>query len=205
MDPAHVVLLFAIFIAVAAIAGYLIWIAMILKHVVNRLVTILGAVDATTDAAEPAGAIIDDINRDLDAGRKLLEDCVARLAEDREPVGAGAESGRHGTAAESGRHATPDALSSAGGIGSGTATAARPPAPTGTEEDRLSPGTEVDRPDPRTEEDRLAPRTEEDRPDPRTEEDRLAPGTEEDRLAPGTEEDRPGRPPRGRGRGWWNR
>ena len=177
MDPAHVVLLIAIFIAVAAIAGYLIWIAMILKHVVNRLVTILGAVDATTDAAQPVGAVIDDINRDLDAGRRLLEDCVARLAEDREPVGATAEP-RHGTAAESGRHATPDALSSAGGVGSGTATAARPPAPTGNEEDRLSPGTEQDRPDPRTEQ---------DRPDPRT------------------EEDRPGRPPQGRGRGWWNR
>jgi hypothetical protein len=201
MDPAHVVLLIAIFIAVAAIAGYLIWIAMILKHVVNRLVTILGAVDATTDAAQPVGAVIDDINRDLDAGRRLLEDCVARLAEDREPVGATAEP-RHGTAAESGRHATPDALSSAGGIGSGTATAARPPAPTGTEEDRLSPGTEDDQTDPQ---DRPDPRTEEDRPDPRTEEDRPDPRTEEDRPDPRTEEDRPGRPPQGRGRGWWNR
>ncbi len=197
MDPAHVVLLFAIFIAVAAIAGYLIWIGLILKHVVNRLVTILGAVEATSDAAQPVGAIIDDINKDLDAGRKLLEGAVARLQENREPVGATAQSGRHGTAAETGRHATPDPLSSAGGIGAGTATASRPPAPTGDEEDRLSPGTEDDRPDPRIGRD--------DRPDPRTEDDRPDPRTEDDRPDPRTEEDRPGRPPQGRGRGWWNR
>ena len=96
MSAAHVVLLIGVFIAVAAIAGYLIAITLILKHVVNRLVTILGAVQATTDTAQPVGAVIDDINKDLDAGRKLMENCVQRLEESREPVGATAGSDRHG-------------------------------------------------------------------------------------------------------------
>ncbi len=191
MDPAHVVLLLGVFIAVAAIAFYLIWISLILKHVVNRLVTILGAVQATTDAAQPVGPIIDDINRDLADGRRVLEDCVARLQDSRgEPVGATAASNRHGggLAAETGPHATPDSLAGAGGVGEGTAVASRPPAPEGDSGDRLAPGTEDDRPDPRTEEDRPAPYPEEDRPDPYS-----------------AEPDPPARPPQGRGRGWWNR
>lgn len=92
MDLVHIVLLFATFIAVAAIAGYLIWIILILKHVVNRLVTILGAVEAVTETSQPVGAIVDDINRELAAGRKVLEDGVALLESKREPVGATAES-----------------------------------------------------------------------------------------------------------------
>jgi len=105
MDPAHIVLLIAVTITVVAIAGYLIAIALILKHVVNQLVTILGAVDAVTETAQPVGAVIDDINRDLDAGRKLIEASVARLEDSRVPVGTtAAEPGRH-AAAEPGRHA----------------------------------------------------------------------------------------------------
>lgn len=109
MDPAHVVLLIGVAIAIVAIAGYLIAIAMILKHVVNRLVTILGAVQAVTDTAEPVGPIVDDINRDLAAGRKLLEDAVARLESARVPVGATADPATD-------RHAAPEPqVSSAGG------------------------------------------------------------------------------------------
>ncbi len=118
MDPAHVVLLLAVFIAVAAIAGYLIAIVLILRHVVNRLVTILGAVQATADTSQPAGAIIDDLNKDLGAGRKLIEAAVQRLEESREPVGA--------TSEPADRHAIRSG--SAGGDG-GTATAAPPPMP----------------------------------------------------------------------------
>ena len=92
MNAAQGVFLFGVAVAIAVIAGYLIWITLILKHVVNRLVTILGAVDATTETAQPAGAIIDDLNRDLAAGRKLMEDYVERLEESRAPVGAASES-----------------------------------------------------------------------------------------------------------------
>ncbi len=96
MDPAHVVLLIAVAITVVAIAGYLIAIVLILKHVVDRLVTILGAVQAVTDTSGPVGPIIDDINRDLDAGRKLMESTVERLESSRVPVGATADYERHG-------------------------------------------------------------------------------------------------------------
>ena len=103
MNAAQGVFLFGVAVAIAVIAGYLIWITLILKHVVNRLVTILGAVDATTETAQPAGAIIDDLNRDLEAGRKLMEDCVRRLEEASDvPVGATAESTRHPADGEDG-------------------------------------------------------------------------------------------------------
>jgi hypothetical protein len=121
MDPAYVVLLLAVTIAVVAIAGHLIAVVLILKHVVNRLNTILGAVQAVTKTAQPVEALVDDINTDLDAGRKLMEDLVGRLEESRAPVGATADPARHATD----RH-TSD------GPGGGTATAAPPGAP-GTE------------------------------------------------------------------------
>ena len=107
MNPAHVVLLLGVFITIVAIAGYLIAITLILKHVVNRLVTILGAVEAVTRTAEPVGPIIEDISRDLAAGRKLMDDGVARLSEDgRVPVGAGAEAPAVGGGEPGGRPAT---------------------------------------------------------------------------------------------------
>lgn len=93
MEPAHVVFLIGVALAVLTIAGYLIAITMILKHVVNRLVTILGAVEAVTKTSQPVGAIIDDINRDLDAGRRLMEDYVERL--EQRTVSAGSADARH--------------------------------------------------------------------------------------------------------------
>ena len=116
MNAAHVVLLLAVTIAVAAIAGYLIAIVLILKHVVNRLDTILGGVVAVTQTAEPVDGLVRDINAELDTGRSTLEGLVARLEDSRVPVGAtGDGSARHD------RHAT------GGGVGTGTAQA--PPAP----------------------------------------------------------------------------
>ncbi len=113
MAPAHVVLLLAVTIAVVAIAGYLIAITLILKHVVGRLVTILGAVQAVTETTQPVGAVVDDINRDLAAGRKLIEDGVERLEQSRAPVGAS-------SSPRAPRHPVEDG-------GGGTATAAPPP------------------------------------------------------------------------------
>jgi hypothetical protein len=118
MDPAYVVLLLAVTIAVVAIAGHLIAIVLILKHVVNRLNTILGAVQAVTTTAQPVDDLVGDINTDLDAGRKLMEDLVGRLEESRAPVGATADPARHATD----RHPSD-------GSGGGTATAAPPAAP----------------------------------------------------------------------------
>ena len=149
MDPAHVVFLIGVTLTIVAIAGYLIAIAVILKRVVNRLVTIIGAVEAVTETAQPVGAIIDEINRDLDAGRKLMENGVTRLEESREPARA--------TADEPARHAADRHASEA--PGSGTATAA-PPTDTAT----AAPPTDAD--------------------------------ADADEASP---------PPRGTGRGWWNR
>jgi len=128
MDPAHVVFLIGVTLTIVAIAGYLIAIAVILKRVVNRLVTILGAVEAVTETAQPVGAIIDEINRDLDAGRKLMENGVTRLEESREPARA--------TADEPARHAADRHASEA--PGSGTATAA-PPTDADADADEASP------------------------------------------------------------------
>jgi len=141
MDPAHIVLLIAVTITVVAIAGYLIAIALILKHVVNQLVTILGAVDAVTETAQPVGAVIDDINRDLDAGRKLIEASVARLEDSRVPVGTtAAEPGRHAAAepdrhaaAEPDRHAADEYGSAERSEGTVAAPSLPAPASTGTE------------------------------------------------------------------------
>lgn len=79
MDDPAILTLVGVGIAVVVIATYLIIIAMILKRVVNRLVIILGAVGQTTQRSEPIGAVLTDINRDLDAGRATIEACVHRL------------------------------------------------------------------------------------------------------------------------------
>lgn len=116
MNLAHIVLLLAVTIAVVAIAGYLIAIVLILKNVVNRLTTILGGVEAVTRTVQPVDGLLRDINADLDAGRRTMDDAVARIEETRVPVGtAGDGSARHD------RHAA------GGGVGTGTAAA--PPAP----------------------------------------------------------------------------
>ncbi|MCP9490553.1 MAG: hypothetical protein MSC31_11845 [Solirubrobacteraceae bacterium MAG38_C4-C5] len=123
MDPAFVVFLLGVLIAIIAIAGHLIAIILILKHVVNRLNTILGAVQAVTKTSQPVEALVGDINADLDAGRKLMEDCVARLeASAAPPTGAAPEPARHAQD----RHAASN------GPGGGTATVA-PPARAETE------------------------------------------------------------------------
>lgn len=118
MDPAHVVLLLAVFIAVAAIAGYLIAVTLILKHVVNRLVTILEAVDAVTKTAQPVGPVVDDINRELDAARRTMEACVGRLEERQVPA--------ETTAPPPDRHAA-GSVTDARGAGTATAPAQAPP------------------------------------------------------------------------------
>lgn len=100
MNAAHVVLLIAVFLTIVAIAAFLIAVTLILRHVVNRLVTILGAVEAVTQTSQPLGPVIDDINRDLDAGRRLMEDAVgiedsrAGAASEYAPADTGADTER---------------------------------------------------------------------------------------------------------------
>lgn len=81
---AMVTLIAAAFV-IAVIASYLIKIALILWHVIDRLVTILGAVNAVAQESQPMGAVIDEINQNLAAGRDAFEASVARL-EQRKPI-----------------------------------------------------------------------------------------------------------------------
>ena len=77
-------------IAITAAAAYLIWVIKILWQVIDRLLTILRAVEGVTETTRPVGPIIDDINRDLERSAKALEACVGRLVERRQLAGAAA-------------------------------------------------------------------------------------------------------------------
>jgi len=70
---------------VAVIAAYLIRIAMILWKVIDRLVAILGAVNAVAEESRPLGAVLDDINKDLAQGRERFEAAVKRLEQRQAP------------------------------------------------------------------------------------------------------------------------
>jgi hypothetical protein len=70
---------------IAVIAAYLIRIAMILWKVIDRLVVILGAVNAVAEESRPMGAVLEDINNDLAQGRQRFEAAVARLEQRKAP------------------------------------------------------------------------------------------------------------------------
>lgn len=79
MGAHAVVTLIATAFIVAVIAAYLIRIALILWHVIDRLVAILGAVQATGEMSQPLGGIVDDINKEFTSGREAFEASAARL------------------------------------------------------------------------------------------------------------------------------
>ena len=85
MGAHAVVTLIATAFIVAVIAAYLIRIALILWHVIDRLVTILGAVNAVAQESQPMGALIDDINKEFASGREAFEAAAGRL-ERRKPA-----------------------------------------------------------------------------------------------------------------------
>jgi hypothetical protein len=81
MGAHAVVTLFAVFLALAVIASYLIKIALILWNVIDRLRVILGAVVAVAENSRPMDPLMNDINADLDAARQAFEGAVKRLEE----------------------------------------------------------------------------------------------------------------------------
>jgi hypothetical protein len=81
MGAHAVVTLFAVFLALAVIASYLIKIALILWNVIDRLRVILGAVVAVAENSRPMEPLMNDINADLDAARQAFEGAVKRLEE----------------------------------------------------------------------------------------------------------------------------
>jgi hypothetical protein len=80
-----VVTLVATAFIVAVIASYLIKIALILWHVIDRLVSILGALSAVAEEAQPLGSMVDDINQSLASGRDRFQGAVHELEERRAP------------------------------------------------------------------------------------------------------------------------
>ena len=79
MPAVAVVTLIGVAVLVAVLAGYLIWIALILWHVVRQLNVILAAVAATSEESAPIGAVTTAINADLGAARRALEEAAANL------------------------------------------------------------------------------------------------------------------------------
>jgi len=81
MEPAAVVTVIGVVLAVGAIALYLIIISVILKNVYARLVIILGAVVEVSEKSAPAGEIIEAINADLAHGHAAVAAAAERLHE----------------------------------------------------------------------------------------------------------------------------
>ncbi len=78
MPAEAVVTLIGVALLVAVLAGYLIHVILILRHVVLTLDVVLRAVVAVSDEAAPIGEVTNAINTDLEAGRRALEDAVAQ-------------------------------------------------------------------------------------------------------------------------------
>jgi hypothetical protein len=85
---------FAASVFVLVAAAYLIRVALILRHVVRRLNTVLGAVAAVGDEAEPIGEVAGAINAELSAALDVLQDAADQLARPSEPAAASQRSHR---------------------------------------------------------------------------------------------------------------
>lgn len=74
-------MLLATAILIGLLASYLIYVGIILWQVIDRLNTILAGVVAVREQSEPIGPVANAINADLEAGHKVLDAAVARVAE----------------------------------------------------------------------------------------------------------------------------
>lgn len=78
MPAVAVVSLIGVALLVIVLAGYLITVAAILRHVVSRLNTILDAVGGVIEESAPIGEVATAINADLDASRRAIEAVLER-------------------------------------------------------------------------------------------------------------------------------
>lgn len=86
MALAAIVTLLGIAIAVAALAIYLIAVAVILKNVTFTLGTIIAGVRAIDHVTQPTSAVVSDINGNLEhIASAVRERLTARLKADKEP------------------------------------------------------------------------------------------------------------------------
>jgi len=76
MSFAAIVSLVLIAVLVAALAAYLVWVVLILRHVVDTLGKVTFGVRAIAHRTEPVGPVVADINANLTAVAGALEGLV---------------------------------------------------------------------------------------------------------------------------------
>ena len=81
IDPPGVFSVILVGVAVLVVAAYLIAIVLILQHVSNQLVVILGAIWGISEKTRGIGPVIEGVNSELQAGQRALEEAVRRLEE----------------------------------------------------------------------------------------------------------------------------
>ena len=85
MDAVAIVTLVGVAVLVAALAAYLITIALILRRVSARLTTIVGALAAIPERTEGIGPAIDSLNLELDKMREALAGLEERHGDEESP------------------------------------------------------------------------------------------------------------------------
>ncbi len=80
MSTAAIVSLVLVAVLVVALAAYLIWVVLILRHVVDTLGKVTFGVRAIAHRTEPVGPVVADINTNLTAVADALEDLVEGAA-----------------------------------------------------------------------------------------------------------------------------
>ena len=81
MPVVAIVSLVIIFLLVAALAFYLIWVVLILRHAVDTLGKVTFGVRAIAHRTEPVGPVLADVNANLTAVAEALEGLVASVSE----------------------------------------------------------------------------------------------------------------------------
>jgi len=77
MSVAAIVTLALVALLVVAVAAYLIWVVMILRHAVDTLGKVTFGVRAIAHRTEPVGPVLADVNANLTAVAEALEGLVA--------------------------------------------------------------------------------------------------------------------------------
>jgi hypothetical protein len=93
MEAAAVVTLIGVGITVAALAFYLIRVALGLRHVHDTLDGVIGGVVAIADATAPVGPVLGKIHTDLTATQAALEGLLAKKSGGKAPAPAAATRG----------------------------------------------------------------------------------------------------------------
>ena len=86
MEAAAVVTLIGVGITVAALAYYLIRVALLLRHVHHTLNGVIGGVVAIAEATEPVGPVLGKIHSDLTGTQAALEGLLAKKSGGKAPA-----------------------------------------------------------------------------------------------------------------------